>query len=58
MDGGVGLAGVRGVAGPSSVLFLEPLSAALTITGDKLDAFWADFVCFGGINRSEKSSST
>lgn len=54
--GGVGLAGVRGMGG-SSALFFE-LSTDSTITGDRLEAFWTDFVCFGRINRSEKSSST
>jgi len=57
VDGGVGLAGVKGMAGPSSVLFLEP-SVALTIMGDRLEAFGTCFVCFGRTNKSEKSSST
>lgn len=43
--------------GGSSALFFES-STDLTIMGDRLEAFWTDFVCFGRINRSEKSSST
>lgn len=45
VDGGVGLAGVRGVAGLGSIRFFEP-SAAITTTGDRVEAFWADLVCF------------
>jgi len=38
VDGGVGLAGVKGVAGPGSAHFFEPF-AALTTTGDRVEAF-------------------